>query len=113
VGTVKVRCNGRNGMDGITISTDRIATAGTGVTDVGVLLVREIGAMGDLLAQIRSGWQSDAAAPQFVALMQGYLDQATQLKDALLGHGAALLFTGRRFGEAEQSLAQSMVGGHR
>lgn len=100
-------------MDGITISTERIATAGAGVSDVGVLLVREIAAMDDLLAQIRSGWQSDAAAPQFAAVMQGHLDQATQLKDALLGHGAALLATGRRFGEAEQSLAQSMTGGHR
>ncbi len=102
-----------DGMNGISISTDRIATAGAGVTDVGVLLVREIGVMDDLLAQIRSGWQSDAAAPQFAAVMHGYLEQAAQLKDALLGHGAALLSTGRRFGEAEQGLAQAMTGGHR
>lgn len=100
-------------MDGIAISTDRIATAGSGVTEVGALLAREIGVMNELLAQIRSGWQSDSAAPQFATIMHGYLDQAAQLKDALLSHGATLLSTGRRFAEAEQSLAQSMTGGHR
>lgn len=100
-------------MDGITISTDRIATAATGVSDVGALLGREIGVMNDLLAQIRSGWQSESAAPQFAAVMHGYLDQAVQLKDALLNHGTNLLTTGRRFAEAEQSLAQSMTAGPR
>ncbi len=99
-------------MDGITISTDRIATAGAGVTEVATLLLREIGVMDDLLAEIRSGWQSDSAAPRFAAVMEGYLDQARQLKDALLGQGATLLTTGRRFDEAEQSLTQSMGGAH-
>jgi uncharacterized protein YukE len=98
-------------MDGITISTDRIATAAMGVSDVGALLGREIGAMGDLLTEIRSGWQSDSAAPRFAATMQDYLDQATQLKDALLAHGATLLATGHRFNEAEHILADGMRGG--
>ena len=97
-------------MDGISISTERIATAGVGVSDVGVLLTREIAAMGELLAQISSGWQSDSAAPRFAATVHGYLEEAARLKDALLSHGAALLATGHRFAEAEADLAQAMGG---
>ncbi|MET3804575.1 uncharacterized protein YukE [Nakamurella sp. UYEF19] len=97
-------------MDGITISTERITAAGAGVTDVGTLLAGEISTMTDLLAQIRSGWQSDSAAPQFATAMHGYLDQATQLKNALLGHGAGLVTTGHRFAEAEGSLAEGLRG---
>jgi len=97
-------------MNGITISTDRISTAGAGVSDVGALLTREIGAMGDLLGEIRSGWQSESAAPAFAAVMHNYLDQATQLKNALVGQGAALTSTGSRFAEAEHNLAQSFGG---
>ncbi len=97
-------------MDGISISTERIATAGAGVSDVGSLLMREIGTMGDLLAQISSGWQSDSAAPQFAAVMNGYLEQATELTRALLSHGAGLVATGHRFAEAENSLAQGLRG---
>ncbi len=97
-------------MDGITISTERIATAGMGVSDVGTLLAGEISTMTDLLAQIRSGWQSDSAAPQFAATMHGYLEQATQLKNALLSHGATLLTTGHRFAEAEVNLAEGLRG---
>ncbi len=95
-------------MDGIAITTERIATAAAGVSEVGDLLTREIATMGDLLAQIRSGWQSDAAAPQFAATMQGYLDQAGQLTRALLTHGATLTATGHRFAEAESGLAQGL-----
>lgn len=95
-------------MDGMAISTERIATAGVGVSDVGTLLNREIISMGELLAQIRSGWQSDSAAPQFAACMQGYLDQATRLKDALLSHGATLLTTSHKFAQAETDLAQGL-----
>ena len=98
-------------MDGIAISTERIATAGAGVGDVGAAIAKEIATMEDLLAQIRSGWQSDSAAPRFAATMNGYLADAVQLKDALLGHGAALLLTSRRFAEAETGLADSLLGG--
>ncbi len=97
-------------MDGIAISTDRIVTAGAGVSEVGDLLSREIATMGELLAQIRSGWQSEAAAPRFAAIMQGHLDQATGLTRALLSHGAALTISGHRFAEAESGLAQGMRG---
>ena len=97
-------------MDGIAVSSERIATAGVGVSEVSTLLTREIGTMGDLLAQIRSGWQSDAAAPRFAALMQGYLDQAAQLTHALQAHGSTLVATGHRFAEAEDSLAQGLRG---
>jgi WXG100 family type VII secretion target len=99
-------------VDGIAISTERIATAAEGVSDVGALLNKEISAMRDLLAQISAGWQSDSAAPRFAATMQGYLEQATQLKDALLSHGASLLTTGHRFAEAESNLAEGMRRSH-
>lgn len=98
-------------MDGITISSERISAAGAGVADVGTALSKEIQAMGDLLGEIRAGWQSDSAAPQFASMMQGYLDEATVLKDGLLSHGATLQNTGLRFGEAERDLAQGMRGG--
>lgn len=97
-------------MDGISISSERIAGAGAGVSDVGSLLTREIATMDDLLAQILSGWQSDSAAPQFAAVVRGYLDQATELTRALLSHGAGLTATGHRFAEAETSLAQGLRG---
>ncbi len=97
-------------MDGITISTERITTAGAAVTDVGGLLAREIATMGELLAGIRSGWQSDTAAPRFAATMQGYLDQAIRLKDTLISHGTTLQSAGRQFALAENDLAQGMGG---
>jgi WXG100 family type VII secretion target len=98
-------------MDGIAISTERMATAGNGVTDVGTLLARELGTMENLLGQIRSGWRSDSAAPAFAATMHEYLEQATQLKAALVSHGATLLSTAGRFAEAENRLADGMRGG--
>ena len=97
-------------MDGIAISTERINAAGAGVTDVGHLLTGEINTMNDLLAQIRSGWQSESAAPRFAATMQGYLDEATRLTSALLGHGATLVATGGRFAEAETTVAETFAG---
>ena len=97
-------------MDGIVISTERIATTAAGVAEVGGRLAAEINAMDELLEQIRAGWQSDAAAPQFAAGMRGYLDQARQLKDALLSHGATLSSTAAHFAEAEEGLAQGLRG---
>jgi len=97
-------------MDGIAINTERIATAGKGVSDVGTLLTKEIGAMNQLLGDIRTGWQSDTAAPAFAATMHNYLDQATQLKNALLGHGAGLVVAAQKFAEAEGHLAHAMRG---
>ena len=51
--------------------------------------------MHELLGQIRAGWQSSEAAPRFAAAMEGHLADAAALKDALLGHGAALIDGGR------------------
>ena len=45
-------------MSGLHIDTQRIGSAGVGVSDVGASLAREIATMHDLLGQIRSGWQS-------------------------------------------------------
>lgn len=100
-------------MDGIAVSTERITSAGTGVSDVGAGLNAEISTMEDLLAQIAGGWQSDTAAPQFAARMQEYLQQAVVLKDALISHGATLVVTGRRFAEAETAVAQQISGTYR
>ncbi len=97
-------------MDGIAINTERIATAGKGVTDVGTLLTKEISTMNQLLGDIRTGWRSDTAAPAFAATMHNYLDQATQLKNALLSHGASLVSTAQKFAEAESQLASAMRG---
>lgn len=95
-------------MDGFAISTERIATAGAGVTDVGIGLAREISIMDDLLGEIRAGWQSSEAAPRFANAMSGYLQEAATLKDALLSHGAALAATSRSFDAAEAGLADSI-----
>ncbi len=100
-------------MDGIAISSERIASAGTGVSEVGALLGRELTTMGDLLSQIRAGWQSDQAAPRFAAGMQGYLDEACVLKDTLVRSGSTLVSTGHRFAAAESDLAAGMPGAHR
>ena len=100
-------------MDGIAISSDRIASAGAGVSDVGAGLAAEISTMEDLLAQLGTGWQSDTAAPQFAARMRDHLQQAVVLKDALISHGATLVLTGRRFAEAETAVAQHVSGTYR
>ena len=84
-------------MSELSIDTQRIGTAGIGVADVGASLAREIATMHDLLGQIRSGWQSSEAAPRFAAAMEGHLADATALKDALLGQGAALTTAAQRF----------------
>jgi hypothetical protein len=94
-------------MDGFDIATGRSASAASGVEHVGEELTREIGRMHDLLADIGAGWQSTTAAPRFVAAMNGYLDQASLLKDALLGHGAGLAATGKAYEQAEQAVAES------
>lgn len=95
-------------MDGFDISTERIAAAGGGVTDIGGSIAREIATMHDLLGEIRAGWQSSVAAPRFAAAMTGYLDEASRLKDALLSHGAALTGAGRSYDAAESALADSI-----
>jgi len=95
-------------MSGLSIDTQRIGTAGIGVSDVGASLAREIASMHDLLGQIRSGWQSSEAAPRFAAAMEGQLADATALKDALLGQGTALTMAAQRFGEAEHALASAV-----
>lgn len=94
-------------MDGFDITTGRIATAASGVQRVGDELNREIARMHDLLADIGAGWQSSSASPRFVSEMNGYLDQARQLKDALLSHGAGLAATGKAYEQAEQAVAEA------
>jgi WXG100 family type VII secretion target len=94
-------------MDGFDITTGRISTAAAGVEQVADALTGEIATMRDLLAEISAGWQSSAAAPRFAAAMQGYLDQAGALKDALLSHGQGLAATVRAFEQAEDAVAQS------
>ncbi len=95
-------------MDNLSLSTPRVAAAATGVSDVGASLAREIATMHDLLGQIRSGWQSSEAAPRFAAAMEGHLADAATLKDALLGHGAALMTAAQRFGDTESALADAV-----
>lgn len=95
-------------MTGLFIDTQRIGTAGIGVSDVGASLAREIATMQDLLGQIRGGWQSSEAAPRFAAAMEGHLADATALKDALLGQGTGLTTTAQRFAEAESALASAV-----
>src|SRR6476469_744621 len=95
-------------MSGLHIDTQRIGTAGLGVSDVGASLAREIATMQDLLAQIRSGWQSSEAAPRFAAAMEAHLADATALKDALLAQGTGLTTAAQRFGETENALADAV-----
>lgn len=95
-------------MAGLTIDTQRIAGAGDAVTDVAGALTREIASMREQLGRIRAGWQSSDAAPRFVAAMERHLDDATTLKEALVGQGSALTAVAARFGEAEAALAQTV-----
>jgi uncharacterized protein YukE len=97
-------------MDGISLGSERIVSAGGGVTDVADTLATEIATMTDLLSQVRGGWRSDTAAPRFASLMQVYLDQAAQLKDALLTHGSSLVATGQGFASAESELSTALPG---
>jgi len=92
-------------VDGFSIITERISSAGSGVTDVGTALAREISTMHGLLDQIRVGWQSSEAAPRFAALLDDHLATATTLKDALLSHGQSLIGAGRRYAETETAIA--------
>jgi len=95
-------------MSGLQIDTHRIGSAGTGVSDVGTSLAREIATMHDLLGQIRGGWQSSEAAPRFAAAMEGHLEEAAALKDALLGQGTALTAAAQRFAATEDAVADSI-----
>lgn len=97
-------------MDGFTIESDRIATAASGVEQVGERLQAEINTMEGLLGDITSGWQSTSAAPRFATAMQGYLDEARALSTALLSHGAGLAATGRVFDQAEEAVSASTPG---
>lgn len=92
-------------MDGFDIATDRIATAASGVDEVGAALHREIAAMEGTLADIGAGWRSTSAAPRFAAAMGRYLDEARLLADALLSHGSSLAATSRAFEQAEEAVA--------
>jgi WXG100 family type VII secretion target len=98
-------------MDGFEVTTGRIGTAAAGVGDASAALGREVATMHDLLAEIQAGWQSSEAAPRFAAAMQGYLEEARQLKDALLGQADALAATGRSFEATEASIAAAFSGG--
>lgn len=92
-------------MEGFSVTTERIASAGGGVTAVAASLATEITNMDGILSEIRAGWQSSEAAPRFVGAMELFLEQATTIKDALVSHGASLVAVGNRFGEAESALA--------
>lgn len=94
-------------MDGFDIATDRLATAASEVDQVGAALHREIAAMEGTLADIGAGWRSTSAAPRFAAAMNGYLDDARLLADALLSHGASLTAASRAFEQAEGVVASS------
>ncbi|WP_029138544.1 WXG100 family type VII secretion target [Nakamurella lactea] len=98
-------------MEGFSISSERITAAGGGVSGVADSLATEITAMTEMLDQIRAGWQSTQAAPRFAAAMQGHLDQATLIKNALVSHGASLTNTGRQFDQAESTLAAGIPAG--
>jgi uncharacterized protein YukE len=95
-------------MDGFTVSAERIAAAGGGVSEVATALAGEIAAMHEMLGQITAGWQSTEAAPRFAAIMSGHLQQATSIKDALVSHGATLTATGGQYAKAESALAESI-----
>lgn len=98
-------------MEGFSVSAERITAAGGGVSGVAASLATELTAMHELLDRIRAGWQSSLAAPRFAAAMQGHLDQATVIKDALTSHGASLTNTGRQFDRAESALAAAIPAG--
>ena len=100
-------------MDGFEVTTPRIAAAATGAGDAGAALGSEIATMRELLAEVQAGWQSSEAAPRFAAAMQGYLDDAEQLRGALLTQAGALGATGRTFEAAESSIAAAFPGGGR
>ncbi len=98
-------------MEGFTVTTERIVSAGSGVTTVGDALAKEITAMHGMLDEIRSGWSSTTAAPRFATAMLGQLDQATVIKDALLSHGTSLTNSGHEYAKAEAQLAEAVAGG--
>lgn len=100
-------------MDGFSITAERISAAGAGVAEVAASLATEIAAMQGMLDEVRAGWQSTQAAPRFAVALQTHLERATAIKDALLSHGTTLVGTGRRYAEAEASLAETIPGGPR
>lgn len=95
-------------MSELLLTTERVAAAASGVSDVGASLAREIEVIRGVLAEIRTGWQSSEAAPRFAAAMETHLVEAAALKDALLGQGTALMTAAQRFGAAEGQLAQTV-----
>ncbi|GGM08628.1 WXG100 family type VII secretion target [Nakamurella endophytica] len=98
-------------MQGISITSDRVVAMGGAAEAVGAELTREIAAAREILEGIRAGWRSDQAAPRYAAALEGYLQEAAELRDALVGHGAALERTGRAFAEAESALAAGLPQG--
>jgi hypothetical protein len=95
-------------VQGFSVESQRIAATGATVTDVGAGLGREIAAMDGILGSISVAWQSSDAAPRFVSVMRGHLDQVTVLRDALMSHGESLAGAGRRFAEVESVVAGAL-----
>ncbi|MTD16037.1 hypothetical protein GIS00_19045 [Nakamurella sp. YIM 132087] len=95
-------------MEGISVATDRMVQAGTGVGAVGESLRAEVATMHDLLTDIQVGWQSDEAAPRFAAVMLAHLEQAALLGEALIGHGTTLTGVGTAQAQAETDLATAV-----
>ena len=97
----------------LSVQTGRIAQAAGGIGEVAGALATEIATMHELLAQIRHGWQSSAAAPAFLSAMQSHLQEAAALKEALTGHGVALQVAAERFAQADAELAGAVAGARR
>ena len=95
-------------MSGLTIDTVRVAQTGSGVSDAAAGLSAEIATMHDLLAQIRTGWQSSEAAPRFARAMEMHLADAGTLRDALLSQADGLTTAAGRFAQAESALADAV-----
>lgn len=98
-------------MTGFQVETERVSAAGSEVVELGGRLGVEIATMQRLLGDVRAAWQSTHAAPRFAAAMTAHLEQVTVMREALLGHGAALQQTGRRLEAAELDLAAALGGG--
>ena len=105
---------GRYGGDGgvvrvvLKIESARVSAAGGKVSETGGLLNGEINRMNEMMADLRSGWRSDTAAPSFYGAMSRHLESVTQLKDALLTHGASLANDAAQINQTE---AANAIGG--
>ena len=77
-------------MSELSIDTQRIASAGVGVSDVGASLAREIATMHDLLGPDPERLAVQRGRARFAAAMEGHLADATvaQGRPARSGHRA-------------------------